>query len=142
MGMDRRQFLRTAAAGGGGLLLASPAGRAVAAAPRHLPHDAVGMLYDATLCIGCKSCMVNCKKFNTPEPGALALAGRTSPPYENGAAGVWDEPRDLSSRTLNVIKAYRSGTGVNKDAVTDGYTFVKQHCLHCVAPACVSVCPV
>ena len=141
MSLNRREFLKTAAAGSGGLLLGTQA-RPAAAAPAPLPHDAVGILYDATLCIGCKSCMVNCKKFNTAEAGALALAGRTAPPYETTGAGIWDEPRDLSSKTLNIIKVYKSGTAVNKDAVKDGYSFVKQHCMHCAVPACVSVCPV
>ena len=26
--------------------------------------EAVGILYDATLCVGCKACMVGCKKAN------------------------------------------------------------------------------
>ncbi len=139
MSLNRREFLKTAAAGSGGLLLGTQA-RPAAAAP--VPREAVGILYDATLCIGCKSCMVNCKKYNTPAPGALALEGRATPPYETTGAGVWDEPRDLSSKTLCIIKVYKSGAAVNKDAVKDGYSFVKQHCLHCASPACVSVCPV
>ncbi len=141
MSLNRREFLKTAAAGSGGLLLGARP-RPAAAVSAQLPREAVGILYDATLCIGCKSCMVNCKKFNTPEPGALALQGRSAPPYETAGPGIWDEPRDLSSKTLSIIKVYKSGTAVNKDAVTNGYSFVKQHCMHCVAPACVSVCPV
>ena len=92
--MERRDFLKLTAASG--LLVAVDALPARASEAKALPPDAVGLLYDATLCIGCKSCMVNCKKFNTPEPGALARKGRSTPPYETAGAGIWDEPRDLS----------------------------------------------
>nr|MDA8084496.1 hydrogenase 2 operon protein HybA [Nitrospiraceae bacterium] len=49
---------------------------------------------------------------------------------------------DLSSKTLNIIKVYKNGTGLTKDAEIDGYSFIKRHCMHCVDPACVSACPV
>jgi Fe-S-cluster-containing dehydrogenase component len=139
--MDRRDFLKTAV--GGGLLLASGVRSADASMPKELPPDAVGMLYDATVCIGCKSCMVNCKKYNSVEGGALYLKGAGAPPYEfTASVGPWDAPTDLSGKTLNIIKANKSGTAINKDSAEDGFSFVKQHCLHCISPACVSACPV
>ena len=55
---------------------------------------------------------------------------------------TWDSAEDLSGRTLNVIKVYRNGTVEQKDREIDGFAFVKRHCLHCVDPSCVSVCPV
>jgi Fe-S-cluster-containing dehydrogenase component len=55
---------------------------------------------------------------------------------------TWDTPEDLSGRTLNVIKVYRNGTAEQKDHEINGFAFVKRHCLHCVDPSCVSVCPV
>ena len=39
------------------------AGRGAAERPEP-PADAVGLLYDATLCIGCKACVVACKEAN------------------------------------------------------------------------------
>jgi Fe-S-cluster-containing dehydrogenase component len=144
MSMNRRDFLKTAAAGGG-MLLASQAMPAGASMPKELPPEAVGMLYDATLCIGCKSCVVNCKSHNSMPKGALTFDEKNpvSPPYEfSTPEKIWDDAHDLSSKTLNVIKVYRGGTAVNKDTVENGYSFVKQHCLHCITPACVSACPV
>ncbi len=139
MGMNRRDFLKLSA--GSGLLLASDVSPSFAATPQ-LPPDAVGILYDATLCIGCKSCMVNCKKHNSVEGGAVYQKDGTIP-YEHITPNrIYDAPADLSSKTLNIIKTYKSGTGVNKDSETDGYSFVKMHCLHCIEPACASVCPV
>ena len=140
MSVSRREFLKVA---GTGLLLASDLKPADATMPKELPPDAVGMLYDATLCIGCKSCMVNCKKYNSMPGGALFREGAEEPPYEfRTPERIWDAPRDLSGSTLNVIKVNKNGTGENKDAVEDGYSLIKQHCLHCISPACVSACPV
>lgn len=141
MALNRRDFLKTAA--GGGLLLATRGMPAEASMPKELPPEAVGILYDATLCIGCKSCMVNCKTYNSVPNGALYSEGMKNPPYEPfGPDNMWDAATDLSGKTLNIIKVYKNGTAVNKDTVKDGYSFVKQHCLHCITPACVSVCPV
>ncbi|UCG77824.1 MAG: hydrogenase 2 operon protein HybA [Nitrospirota bacterium] len=142
MDINRRDFLKTAVVGGS-LVLSSGARPADASMPRELPPEAVGILYDATLCIGCKSCMYNCKQFNSVEGGALYSKGATDPPYEfRTPQEIWDAPKALSSKTLNVIRVHRSGTGENKDSAENGYSFIKQHCLHCIAPTCVSVCPV
>jgi len=140
MSMKRRDFLKIAA--GSGLLLASNVTPAFGSMPRELPPEAVGILYDATLCIGCKSCMVNCKIYNSVPGGALYLKGRTISYEVNPAEPFWDAANNLSSKTVNVIKVNKSGTAVNKDSVENGFSFIKQHCLHCITPACVSVCPV
>jgi Fe-S-cluster-containing dehydrogenase component len=138
MAINRRDFLKLGA--GSGLLLAADATPALAE-PMPLPPNAVGILYDATLCIGCKSCMVNCKKYNSMEGGALYTDG--SIPYEHMTPEqIYDAPTELSSKTLNIIKTYKDGTGINKDTVSNGYSFVKRHCMHCVDAACASVCPV
>jgi Fe-S-cluster-containing dehydrogenase component len=140
MSINRRDFMKLTAASG--LLLATDVKPAKAAADKSLPEGAVGFLYDATLCIGCKSCMFNCKSANSDTGGALYSEEGRNVFEWNGPEQIWDAPRDLSSKTLNIIKAYRSGSGENKDAENDGYSFVKRHCMHCVDPGCVSACPV
>lgn len=55
---------------------------------------------------------------------------------------MWDTPLETSGKTLNVIKLYKDGKGEHKDQIDDGFAFIKRHCLHCVDPSCVSVCPV
>ncbi|MDJ0950882.1 MAG: hydrogenase 2 operon protein HybA [Alphaproteobacteria bacterium] len=137
MALNRRDFLKCAALGGAaaGTAASTEAAAAFIRPPKEMPPKAVGMLYDSTLCIGCRACVDACKEANDmPVEMPVHLSDWNE--------GTWDSPEDLSGRTLNVIKAYRHGTMEAKDRETDGYAFVKRHCLHCVDPSCVSVCPV
>ena len=138
MTLDRRQFLTGAAVSGtaGAAIVAAPTDAAAFLRPAlEMPPQAVGMLYDSALCIGCKACVDACKEANNmPVEIPAALRGWN----EN----TWDTGESLSGKTLNVIKVYRDGTGETKDAEQNGHAFVKRHCLHCVDPSCVSVCPV
>jgi Fe-S-cluster-containing dehydrogenase component len=115
MNLDRRSLLKGFAG------TAAAAGTALAAeAPAQAPADAVGLLYDATRCIGCKTCVLACKEANglPPDPD----------PY---FGALYDEPSVLSGTTKNIIKEYRSG---------DANSFVKSQCMHCIDPACVNAC--
>jgi Fe-S-cluster-containing dehydrogenase component len=93
---------------------------AEARARRTAPEGAVGMLYDATLCIGCKACVVACRDANGLPPSRDEKTG-----------GLHDMQTDLDGTTRNVIKLYQEGSV---------WSFVKSQCMHCVDPACVSVC--
>ncbi len=125
--MKRRGFLKAAAGGAAALCSAS----AAQARPNLQPaENAVGMLFDSTLCIGCKACVASCKEVNN------------MPPVIEGDRTTWDSARDLSGDTLNVIKVYKNGTAEVKDAEVNGFCFEKHSCMHCVDPGCVSVCPV
>jgi len=136
--MDRRQFLTSCGMGAvGAACAAGPADAAISRAPAKMPPNAVGMLFDSTLCIGCQACVDACREANgvEVEDVPFKLAGWNS-------AKTWDTAKDLDGETLNVIKVYRDGTGEVKDREKDGFAFMKRHCLHCVDPSCVSVCPV
>jgi Fe-S-cluster-containing dehydrogenase component len=63
-------------------------------------------------------------------------------PELTGNQEIWDNPQDLSSKTLNVIKKFSHGSSATKDAEENGYAFIKRQCLHCVDPSCVTACPV
>jgi Fe-S-cluster-containing dehydrogenase component len=140
--VDRRDFLKGAGLVGATAVAPSEAnaiaprdGSIVAREPRERLPQAVGMLYDSALCIGCKACVAACKAANEmPAESPPALLGWNE--------GTWDAVEELSGRTKNVIKVYRDGTAEVKDREKDGFAFVKRHCLHCVDPSCVSVCPV
>lgn len=127
MSIDRRDFLKGAL--GGGALLATATG-AQARENKPMPAEAVGLLFDSTLCIGCKACVAACKEVNN------------MPPEFSTSEKLWDTPLDLSGKTLNVIKLYKNGTGAQKDSEKDGFAFMKNSCLHCADPSCVSACPV
>jgi Fe-S-cluster-containing dehydrogenase component len=84
------------------------------------PPAALGMLYDATKCIGCQSCVAACAEANQLEPDT-----RLDP--------IHQAPRDLNYTTKNIIKLYKPADGKS-------YSYVKQQCVHCVDPACVAGC--
>ncbi|MGA7145246.1 MAG: hydrogenase 2 operon protein HybA [Desulfobacterales bacterium] len=126
MKIKRRDFLKGLA--GSAVLAMAPPAIAASSEKNRLP-DALGILYDATLCVGCQACMVACKKANN------------MPMEFSGSQRQWDNPVDLSSKTLNIIKEYENGTAKVKDREIDGYAFIKRQCMHCVDPACVSACP-
>jgi Fe-S-cluster-containing dehydrogenase component len=116
MEVNRRAVLKTIAAAGAAAESAQPAAaRPVATAP----PDAVGLLYDATRCIGCKACMVACKQVNN------LSAERES------RRGLYDDPVVLSAYSKTLVKAYWTE---GQDA------YVKSQCMHCVDPACAGAC--
>jgi len=112
---DRRTFLKGVAAGAASVAIPRAA---AAKEARKVNWNGLGMLYDATKCIGCMTCMVACKKANN------------LPPDPSSPEELWDNPLDLSSKTKTVI---RRSSGTNP-------TWLKVQCMHCVEPACVSVC--
>mgnify|MGYP000986779237 CR=1 FL=1 len=117
--ISRRNLLKGLFAGAATAVVPRPAAARDAKEP--LP-DAVGMLYDSTLCIGCKACVVSCREVNGLPPTTDTFLGAT-----------YDAPNDLSGSTKNVIKLGRDG---------DKGGFFKNQCMHCVDPACVSACMV
>lgn len=129
MELKRRDFLKVAAAGG--LTVAAGVHPALARAPRERIKDAVGFLYDSTVCTGCKACVAACKQYND-------MPQSSSTPDDP----LWDNPLDTDARTYNIIKLYKDGTGTAKDREKDGHAYIKRQCMHCVDPACVSACPV
>ncbi|MDP6515714.1 MAG: hydrogenase 2 operon protein HybA [Alphaproteobacteria bacterium] len=129
--LSRRNFLKGAAAAGCASVAA--VGGAEDAEARDnlaLPPGALGLLFDSTLCTGCRACVTACKTANF-----RPLDGPADKPY-------LDETKALSPKALNVIQMYADGTVEVKDRETDGFAFIKHSCMHCVDPCCVSVCPV
>ncbi|MCP4377968.1 MAG: twin-arginine translocation signal domain-containing protein, partial [bacterium] len=125
--MKRRDFLKASIGG----TAAALTGGSASARPNLEPvPEAVGMLYDSTLCVGCKACVAKCKEVNG------------MPPSLRGSDVQFDSALDLSAQTLNVIKVYRDGDAAMKDRAENGFAFEKRSCMHCVDPGCISACPV
>jgi len=127
---NRRDFLKGMLAGGAAATTAVVAPPAVARETHPRPPEALGLLYDATLCVGCKACVAACKAAND------------NPPVFNTVDPLWDTPLDTNGYTFNIIKMYRNGTMDAKDQEENGYSFMKVSCMHCADPSCVSACPV
>ncbi|MGF1757812.1 hydrogenase 2 operon protein HybA [Photobacterium sagamiensis] len=125
--IDRRNFLKIAA----GTPLLAAAGSSEARPNLEPQPDAVGMLYDSTLCVGCQACVFKCREINGIEVNPKAPD-----------AEIHSRNDKLSPYALNVIQVWESGSADNKDQTEDGYAYMKRQCMHCVDPNCVSVCPV
>ena len=62
MSLSRRDFFKVAGLALGGALASTQT--AAAAAGETNPNDYIGMLYDATLCVGCNACTNACRDWN------------------------------------------------------------------------------
>jgi len=125
--MKRRDFLKGIV---GGCAAAVVSGNVEARGNNPRLPEAVGLLFDSTLCVGCKACVTACKQAN-----GKVLDVPADKPY-------LDQTKHLSPDALNVIKIYKNGKSEAKDREIDGFAFQKHSCMHCVDPSCVSVCPV
>jgi Fe-S-cluster-containing dehydrogenase component len=118
MRLSRRDLLKGAAVAGAATVLTT---EAEAREPVPGRPEALGMLFDSTLCVGCRACQTACKNANNLPADTVAASG-----------GVYDAPSDLNGTTKNVIKSFGGGSAKQQ--------YMKQQCMHCVDPSCVSVC--
>jgi formate dehydrogenase beta subunit len=116
--ISRRTALQLAVAGAAAA--AAPATAEAKVARKPDPED-YGLLVDVTRCIGCRACQVKCREAN----------GKTAD-VKTAQGAAYDAPIDLNATTLTVIRRWAG------DRNEEG--FVKAQCMHCVHPACASVC--
>jgi len=117
MNITRRGFLKVAGFTAGVGLTAGSTARAATEDPDTLP----GVLVDTTRCVGCRACEAACAEANdlpAPPDGEEVMKSR----------------RDTSQTAFTVVN--------RTDAPGGGDRFGKKQCMHCVAPACASACPV
>jgi Fe-S-cluster-containing dehydrogenase component len=117
--ITRRTALKIVGAAGAAAAVAAP-GEAEARVARQPNADDHGLLVDVVRCIGCRACVTKCKEANGKPADVRTVAG-----------AAYDAPVDLNAQTLTVIKRWSGEKEVG---------FVKAQCMHCVHPACASVC--
>ncbi len=120
MTLSRRDLLKAAGASLGALAVPVSTAEARTVVKAQEADESASMLYDSTMCVGCRACQTACKR-------------RAGLPHEVDPSGLYETPTDLSSKTWTLIKLYKD---------QNGESFVKNQCMHCIEPACVSVCPV
>lgn len=122
--MQRRKFLTLLGTAGLGTALVSTKAAAAGGSQQVKRNpDAVGVLHDSTLCIGCRKCELGCAKVNDlPTP---------KEPFDD--LKVLDKKRRTHFDSYTVVNKYKI-PGESKPV------FRKQQCNHCLEPACASAC--
>lgn len=122
MAITRRDLIFNIAKAGVPAAVAMTGGaRVLQAEETPLPSTPVGLLYDASLCIGCKACEAACNEANNT-------------PVDTTADQLHQAPPDLNVLTRNIIKLYKPENGSPS-------SFVKRQCMQCFDPACAAGCP-
>ncbi len=127
MKLSRRGFLRVAGLTGTTALgLAATQARASSGHSKSLDakgEDECSVLVDTTLCAGCRACEAACSEANgLPAPGESDLE-----------VGVL---RETKPEKFTVVNAFGPLGHDGEDR------FAKRQCMHCLEPACASVCMV
>ena len=112
---SRRDFFKMLGLGGATLLASSVP--AMANEKKWVNDEALGMLYDATMCVGCKACMATCKRVN----GDYGSLSYEQAPFDKD--GLWEAPPDLSGSTRTLIKLFKESERE--------WSYVKYSCMHC-----------
>ncbi|MDR2344878.1 MAG: 4Fe-4S dicluster domain-containing protein [Planctomycetaceae bacterium] len=82
-----------------------------------------GVLVNLTKCIGCGGCTVACKMYNNNK-------------WIDKRAPASGENAQLADENWTIIKKFK----LYKNGNTQVWRFVKNQCLHCQSPSCVSAC--
>lgn len=121
MEQTRRDFLGLVAAATGLGLVAEP----VNAEVKPDVHSGIGVLVDTVICIGCRKCEQACDREHD-------LANLPAESYNDKS--VFQTQRRPANDSYTVVNQFASPESADKT-----YT-IKQQCMHCLEPACVSAC--
>ena len=120
--INRRNFLKTIALG---LSVGALGTSSVKAADNTLSEDRIGILVDTAECVGCRRCEWACRiAHNIPTDDMDSYSNKD----------VYNKYRRTENNSLTVINQFEN----EKNPLLPVY--VKQQCMHCERPACVSAC--
>ncbi len=115
--MNRRDFLKVLAVTP---VVAAASSKAEAVEGTEYPEELRGILVDTTRCVGCRNCEIACAEANNL-------------PYPDLSEMVPNKPMDTNPNQYMVINLFETDKGES---------WVRHACMHCVEPACATVCPV
>jgi len=87
------------------------------------------VLFDSTLCIGCRGCQVACKEENRNPAEVTKFFA---------APGGYQNPPALSATTFTLVTYHELENAWGDPK----WAFVRRQCMHCLDAACVANCPV
>jgi Fe-S-cluster-containing dehydrogenase component len=120
--LNRRDFLKSTALGVSAVALGATS---VKGADKTLSEDRIGILVDTAVCIGCRNCEWACRV-------AHDLPTKELESYSDNS--VFKEYRRPDKTALTVVNQFEN----EKNPLLPVY--VKNQCMHCERPACVSAC--
>lgn len=124
--MRRRNFLKLLGLSGSAAFAVTSSGsmaKAAATASVAPNPDAIGVLHDSTLCIGCRRCEEACARVNN----------RPAPEKPFTDLSVLETKRRTTVNSYTVVNKYPTESSSRP-------VFRKQQCNHCQEPACASAC--
>jgi formate dehydrogenase iron-sulfur subunit len=125
--LSRRGFLSLAGAGAAGVLAPDAAAETPDIADlTDRAAEQRAMLFDSTLCVGCRACELACNEHNA--------LGRTTDEIFQGRPA--EDVRALAPDVFTYVTFHQL------EADPTSAAFGKVQCMHCIEPACVSSCPV
>lgn len=123
MSISRRKFLGWIGSAGLATTVGSTARAATTTHFEGYP-DSRGVLFDTTLCIGCRKCEEACNQVNElPKPDR---------PFDD--LGVLEQKRRTTAKAYTVVNQYAAANA------GQGPVYRKIQCNHCLEPACASAC--
>lgn len=122
---SRRRFIQCGAALGVGAMTPGLTHAETAKSKNILSPDRMGVLVDTTVCVGCRSCELACKK---------AHAMPTGDPESYNDSGVFANMRRPGENDLTVVNEFKNPDNMLLPI------YVKVQCMHCDRPGCVSAC--
>ena len=150
MKTNRRDFLKAAAgsAATAGVLTLAPSYAVASDEGEPFAKDTMVKFYDSTVCIGCQACVVACYEtnfvnradnLNKPKEERNFIENNDVIPVlaeedQFNPQAPWIRVNGLDYRLRTIIRKY-----VDENEKSH---FIKQNCMHCKKPGCVSACPV